>query len=68
MSGTNWIGRWRGELLAGLSSGLLLALCFPPFPTRFLAAVALVPVFAYFLRVGRLSWKRAFAVGFLLGV
>ena len=68
MSGTNWIGRWRGELLAGLSSGILLALCFPPFPTRFLAAVALVPVFAYFLRVGRLSWKRAFAVGFLLGV
>jgi apolipoprotein N-acyltransferase len=44
-----WIRRWREELLTGLASGFLLALSFPPFPTRFLAAVALVPLFRYYL-------------------
>lgn len=67
MSRNNWIVRWREELFAGASSGALLALCFPPFPTRFLAAVALVPLFRYYLRVERPSWKRSCALGFILG-
>jgi apolipoprotein N-acyltransferase len=32
-----------------MASGFLLALSFPPFPTRFLAAVALVPVLRYYI-------------------
>lgn len=64
---TNWIGRWRAELFAGITSGLLLALSFPPFPTRFLAAVALVPVLRYYLRDGRFAWRRSLALGFILG-
>lgn len=39
---------WGEETIAGGASGMLLALCFPPFPTRYLAAVALLPLLAYF--------------------
>jgi len=67
VSHNNWIARWREELCAGVSSGALLALCFPPFPARFLAAVALVPLFRYFLRAGRPSWRRSLGLGFILG-
>lgn len=49
MKRTAWIVDRREELLAGAASGFALALSFPPFPTRFLAAVALVPMLWYFL-------------------
>lgn len=42
--------RWRRELCAGISGGLLMALSFPPFASRYLVLVALVPVFHYYLR------------------
>jgi len=44
-----WAERWGDELFAGVASGFLLALSFPPFPTRFLAAVALVPLLRYYI-------------------
>jgi apolipoprotein N-acyltransferase len=62
-----WIARWRDELLAGVSSGLLLALCFPPFPTRYLSVVALVPVLWYFIARPRAGLRRGFWVGFIQG-
>jgi apolipoprotein N-acyltransferase len=64
----SWIARWRGELAAGISSGLLLALCFPPFPTRFIAAVALVPLLRYYLIRPRPGFRQAIALGFFLGI
>jgi apolipoprotein N-acyltransferase len=63
----NWFIRWRDELVAGVSSGLLLALSFPPFPTRFLAAVALVPILRYYLVKPRPGLRRAIVLGFILG-
>ena len=64
----NWFARWRDELAAGVSSGFLLALSFPPFPTRFLAAVALVPLLRYYLVKPRPGLRRAIGLGFILGV
>lgn len=67
--------KWGEEGLAGLSGGLLLALSFPPFPTRFLVIVALVPLLRYFIvKAGDRSWRRAgwlkrgFVTGYLFGV
>ena len=48
MKRTTWIVDRREELLAGAASGFALALSFPPFPTRFLAAFALAPILWYF--------------------
>jgi apolipoprotein N-acyltransferase len=67
--------RWRDEALAGLSGGLLLALAFPPFPTRFLAVLALVPLLGYFIiksddrdwRTGS-CYKRGFVASYLFGI
>lgn len=64
----NWFIRWRDELVAGISGGLLLALSFPPFPTRFLAALALVPILRYYIVKPRPGIKRALALGFILGI
>ncbi len=66
--------RWRAEIFAGIGGGLLLALSFPPYPTRLLALLALVPVFRYFLIIfpsyggkkGRL--KRGFLTGWFFGI
>ncbi len=70
----SFFARWRAEIFAGILGGFLLALSFPPYPTRLLALVALVPVFRYFLVVfpsyegkkGRL--KRGFVVGHIFGI
>jgi apolipoprotein N-acyltransferase len=66
--GENWFVRWREELVAGISSGVLLALSFPPFPTRFLAALALVPVIRYYMVRPRPGLRRAIGLGFILGI
>ena len=39
---------YRDELVTGALGGVLMALSFPPFPTRVFACVALVPLFRYF--------------------
>ena len=77
MNGTDrrsFFARWREELFAGILGGFLLALSFPPYPTRLLSLVALVPLFRYFLIVfpsyegkkGRL--KRGFLTGWFFGI
>jgi apolipoprotein N-acyltransferase len=56
--------RWRvpgGALLLAMLSGLLYALCFPPFEARALAWFALAPLFAALARSGALL---AFVLGF----
>ncbi len=63
----NWFIRWRDELVAGISSGILLALSFPPFPTRFLAVVALVPILRYYMVKPRPGLRRAIVLGFIFG-
>ena len=67
MSRNNWIARWSEELIAGVSSGALLALCFPPYPTRFLSVVALVPVLRYFIARPGATLKRGFILGLIQG-
>ncbi len=71
----NWklfVRTYNRELLSGALGGLLLALSFPPFPTRYLALFALVPVFRYFLvTAGGDSdrpVRRAFVLGYVLGI
>ena len=65
---------WKDEILAGLSGGLLMAASFPPFPTRMLSLVALVPLIRYFLVVfpesaGRKgSLKKGFWTGYFFGM
>ena len=77
-------GVWPEGVFAGASSGVLLALSFPPYPTRFLLLIALVPIFWYYLLVfprvsamsadipgyssGRLWLKSGTAVGFSFGI
>jgi apolipoprotein N-acyltransferase len=83
MSGVSgsWLQRWGEELIAGVASGILLALCFPPFPTRFFVIFALVPVLRYYIVRYRAAagpatdaaagpgWvKRSLFLGFVLGV
>jgi apolipoprotein N-acyltransferase len=68
----SFLARWREELFAGILGGFLLALSFPPFPTRLLSLVALVPLFRYFLVVfpGYKSGqkKRGFFAGWIFGM
>ncbi len=65
---------WKDEIIAGFSGGLLMAAAFPPFPTRILSLVALVPLIRYFLVVfPRVVWrknalKKGFWVGYLFGI
>jgi apolipoprotein N-acyltransferase len=72
--GNTWLYRRREELLAGVSSGLLLALSFPPFPTRILSVIALVPLLRYFIVVsprpsrGKGYLRRGFLAGYVLGL
>ena len=71
---TGLLSRWREELFAGILGGFLLALSFPPYPTRMLSLVALVPLLRYFLvkypawsgRKG--SLKRGFLAGWFFGI
>jgi len=67
---------YRDELVTGALGGALMALSFPPFPTRVLACVALVPLFRYFYRAsipsgdsspGGGGADRPLKRGFLLG-
>ena len=70
----SFLKRWRQEIFAGVLGGFLLALSFPPYPTRLLSLVALVPVFRYFLVVfpsyeGRKGClRRGFMTGWLFGM
>lgn len=68
----SFIQRWRVEILAGLPGGFLLALSFPPFATRVLSLVALVPLLGYFIagRSGKnpITIKRAVITGFIFGL
>ncbi len=60
--------------MAGLSGGLLMAASFPPFPTRVLSLVALVPLVRYFMVVFPESarrkgcMKRGFWTGYIFGL
>ena len=45
----HWYEEYREEILTAGLSGLLLALSFPPFPTRVFCCIALVPLFRYFI-------------------
>lgn len=67
-----FVHRWRTEIVAGVLGGLLLALSFPPFPTRVLSLVALVPLLGYFIagRSGNnaVDIKRATITGFIFGL
>lgn len=70
----SFLARWREEIFAGVLGGFLMALSFPPYPTRMLSLVAIVPVFRYFLvafpsyegKRGRL--RRGFVTGWLFGI
>jgi apolipoprotein N-acyltransferase len=70
----SFLVKWREELFAGILGGFLLALSFPPYPTRLLALFALVPLFRYFLVVfpsykGRKErLKRGFLAGWFYGI
>ncbi len=72
---------YRNELVTGALGGALMALSFPPFPTRALSCVALVPLFRYVYRAsasaggsprGHVEWdhplKRGFVAGYATGV
>lgn len=72
--GRSFLGRWSEEILAGAAGGLLMALSFPPYPTRILSLVALVPLFRYFMRVWpaypaeRRTLRRGFFAGWIFGI
>ncbi len=74
MSRGSLLYRWRQELFSGLLGGSILAMSFPPFPTRILSIVALVPLLRYFLVVfPDIGWrkgalKRGFAAGYFFGL
>jgi apolipoprotein N-acyltransferase len=71
---------YGNELVTGALGGALMALAFPPFPTRVLACVALVPLFRYFYRTSippdgssRVAGqdrplKRGFLLGYATGI
>jgi apolipoprotein N-acyltransferase len=71
---SSFLGRYGEEILAGAAGGVLMALSFPPYPTRILSLVALVPLFRYFLRVRpayppeRRTLRRGFLVGWIFGI
>lgn len=74
MSRGSLLYRWRQEIFSGLLGGLILAMSFPPFPTRLLSIAALVPLLRYFLVVfPSFGWrkgalKRGFLTGYLFGI
>lgn len=67
-----FVRTYSRELLSGALGGVLLALSFPPFPTRYCALIALVPVFRYFLITAGENFdrpvRRAFVLGYTLGI
>ena len=75
----HWYEEYREEILTAGLSGLLLALSFPPFPTRVFCCIALVPLFRYFIvrfdsrgagegTERTTSLRRFFFVGYLTGI
>ncbi len=75
----HWYEEYREEILTAGLGGLLLALSFPPYPTRIFCCFALVPVLRYIIVRfdGRgtggaarkaTSLKRFFFVGYLTGL
>lgn len=72
----HFFGAYRNELVTGALGGAIMGLSFPPFPTRVLACVALVPLFRYFYRSssnngggsrGGIDRDRPLKRGFVLG-
>ncbi len=72
MSWKLFVRSYSNELFGGALGGVLLALSFPPFPTRYLSLIALVPVFRYFMMTAGADVdrpiRRAFALGYTLGI
>lgn len=74
MSISSFTRNWGSEISTGALSGLMMALSFPPYPTRIFSLFALVPVFWYFLRregAGHRKsgiLKRGFLVCYIFGV
>jgi apolipoprotein N-acyltransferase len=72
MSWRLFVRSYGNELFGGALGGVLLALSFPPFPTRYLSLIALVPVFRYFIERARGNVdrpiRRALVLGYALGI
>ncbi|MCH5284473.1 MAG: apolipoprotein N-acyltransferase [Akkermansiaceae bacterium] len=58
---------WALDALVSLGSGVVMALAFPPYDWGHLVWVALLPLLSVLWR-GRISRKRAFAMGWLYGM
>ena len=74
MSISSFTRNWGREISIGALSGLMMALSFPPYPTRVFSLFALVPVFWYFIREEDAGdkrsgyLKRGFLICYIFGI